>query len=254
MKVSTAFNTKTVLYGGKILRVSDRVKYIAADRDGTVHGFRTRPVAAKENGFWNDGSDMTNVSAKVDWTCREDDTGAWVHSLRACDKDEGWMLLTAGRAAAGLDLFSAGKRDVAKGVFKGVAACLELVAKTEALNLQELYKIFITHSGCNIKEGSEAEVELRGIVLPAPTYRKIQYHGATFFVPPDTEWVVTEYNTSTGNGSVLAYVDRPMRRPVAFYWYTTTKSKYTTVGWLPSDVVEAAWNEEPQRVEDLEVE
>lgn len=156
--------------------------------------------------------------------------------------------------AAGLDLFSAGKRDVAKGVFKEVAAGLEFVAKAEALNLQELYKIFITHSGCNIKEGSEAEVELWGIVIPAPAYRKIQYHGATFFVPPDAEWVVTDYNTATGNGVVMAYVDRPMRRPAAFYWYTTTKDKCTTVGWLPSTVAEDAWKEEPQRVEDLEVE
>ena len=254
MKVSTTFNTKTVLYGGKILRVSDRIKYIAADKDGTVHGFRTRPVAVKENGFWNDISDRISVSAQVDWTCREHDRGAWVHSLRACGKDEGWMLFTAGKAAAGLDLFSAGKRDVAKGVFKEVVACLEDVAKAEAFNLQELYKIFITHSGCNIKEGSEAEVALRGIVLPAPAYRKIQYHGATFFVPPDAEWVVTDYNPATGNGEVQAYVDRPMRRPVAFYWYTTTKGKCTTIGWLPSTVAEAAWNEEPQRVEDLEVE
>lgn len=254
MKVSTAFNTKTVLYGGKILRVSDQVKYIAADKDGTVHGFRTRPVAVKENGFWNGVSDRTNVSAQVDWTCREHDRGAWVHSMRACDKDEGWMLFTAGKAAAGLDLFANGQHDAVKEVFKEVAACLEDVAKNETLNLQELYKIFITHSGCGIKEGSEAEVELRGIVLPAPAYRKIQYHGATFFVPPDAEWVVTDYNVATGNGMVLAYVDRPLRRPVAFYWYTTTKSKYTTIGWLPSSVAEAAWKEEPQRVEDLEVE
>lgn len=57
MKVTTAYKTKTVLYGGKVLRVNAWVNYIAADKDGSLHGFAALPVAHKKKGIWCDNID-----------------------------------------------------------------------------------------------------------------------------------------------------------------------------------------------------
>lgn len=64
-------------------------------------------------------------------------------------------------------------------IFREAARILKSEAQVKELDLQELYKTFITHIGTIIKEGSDVELELRQMVIPKPTYRKIQYHGAT---------------------------------------------------------------------------
>lgn len=170
MQVTTAYKTKTVLYGGAVLRVNAWVKYIAIDKDGAVHGFLSLPTAYRKKGVWSNSLDVTTLSAQVEWTYQEQDSGAWLHSLRACGDDESWMLITTGKAYAALDLYNSGQHDAAREVFKEVAKRLEYVAWNKELDLQELYKTFIAHACVYMKEGSEAEVELRKIIFPEPTY------------------------------------------------------------------------------------
>lgn len=251
MQIATAYKTKTVLYGGEVLRVNAWVKYIAADKDGTVHGFLTLPTAHKKKGVWSNSLDVTTLSAQVEWTYREQDNGAWLHSLRACGDDESWMLITTGKVYAALDLYNSGQHDAAREVFKEVAKRLEYVAQSKELDLQELYKTFITHACVYMKEDSEAEVELRQMVIPKPSYRKIQYHGATIFVPVWAKWIATDYNDYEDVGIVIAYGEQPTRAVRCTSWLS--ESDCVRVGWLPPTEAKAAWEEEPQPVEDLEV-
>ena len=255
MQVTTAYKTKTVLYGGKVLRVNTWVKYIAADKDGSLHGFVALPVAHKKKGFWNGNSNSNSMTltAQVEWTYREQDSGAWLHSLRSCGDDESWMLITTGKAYAALDLYNSGQQDAAREVFKEVAKRLEYVAWSNNLDLQELYKTFISHACVYMKDGSEAETEFRKLVFPEPTYRKIQYHGATIFVPVWAKWIATDYNDYEDAGAVIAYAKQPMRDDRRTSWNLLPESDCIGVGWLPLTEAKTAWEEEPQRVEDLEV-
>ena len=253
MQVTTAYKTKTVLYGGAVLRVNAWVKYIATDKDGTVHGFLSLPTAYRKKGVWSNSLDVTTLSAQVEWTYREQDSGAWLHSLRACGDDESWMLITTGKVYAALDLYNSGQQDAAREVFKEVAKRLEYVAWNKELDLQELYKTFITHACVYMKEDSDAEVELRQMVIPKPSYRKIQYHGATIFVPIWAKWIATDYIPSKDTGIIVVFSEPPIRRPDCFDWECTETSDFGEVGWLPPTEAKAAWEEEPQRVEDLEV-
>lgn len=253
MQVTTAYKTKTVLYGGKVLRVNAWVKYIAADKDGSLHGFAALPVAHKKKGIWCDNIDSMNLSARVDWTYREQDSGAWLHSLRSCNGDENWLLVVSGIVCSGLWLYDMGQHDAARVIFSEAARILKSEAQVKELDLQELYKTFITHAGTIIKEGGDVEVELRKMVFPEPTYRTIQYHGATIFVPVWAKWIATDYNEYDDVGFVIACAEQPVRDDRYTNWNTQLESWCTGVGWLPPTEAKAAWEEEPQRVEDLEV-
>lgn len=71
-------------------------------------------------------------------------------------------------------------------------------------------------------------------------------------MPIWAKWIATDY-IRNDVGFVMACDEQPKRNDGHTNWLFPPESECVRVGWLPPTEAKAAWEEEPQRVEDLEV-
>lgn len=229
MKLSN--NYKTVLYYGHILYVNNRASYLAADANGNIYSYTSKP-AYKDGGLdWRGGG-----AFRIDATVTFESGESWKDTLTYCEGEgQEWMLGLKTKIAVEYALLQNGA------ILQQKALCnVEEALSFEKPVTQLQWEGFRKHSGIEAAASKEFLDALEEKIKPATT-RCIEveerarleddsrlvrdYYGAELVIPNWTRFIAMD-----SDGIVWGYEEQP-EVDMDGDWTTGGRGRARNVGW-----------------------